>query len=937
MNSDRYGQMPQTSSHPGSGGIPPSHFLNQPNQPQYSQHAQGYPNSTSAPSFPQRTLAPALPRDQQSAAYPPPNYTQAEARSGAPNPWNGGDAMSNAAADSKDPARHVVGQQGRRGILPSAPGRPAVAPNAAASPGSTSTAKNAAIPTKDADGKFPCPNCTKTYLHAKHLKRHMLRHTGDRPYMCVLCKDTFSRSDILKRHFQKCSVRRGNPTGASHLSNPAAHLKKNQAAANKAAGASISSAETTPNQMTAAYGQTSMGGPIATTTSAYPDATSISNAPTHTPASSMGRSDEVYGSSGAAPYQNWQQMNTKQHNPMLFHPNSSSPDHFAVSSSSEDKRSILAAAPAHHGEGEWMYAGGQEQYLFPTSMSNGYDSMTAHTGDVKKDFDGHEPAQGNYYMPSTSFGADGTLGPGPLLWATAPSHDDLVQIKANQLVDFCFPGGLQESLQEQELNAQIRVCLTADNIKHFLSSFTNWQGHFPYLHLPTFDFTRVYDGLILSIVCMGAVYSDQVSVDTVRVLIQRTKQGITRTSHLYQELRDANLIAAQSLPILSLADLEQLQACLMLQVLSIWHGGPEERATARADCPMWSTLVHRYRMLETTEARDGSYSSLHNLRAEERFDPAHWDWESWIEQEKRLRLLYFIYLFDAALCVWFNCVPSLDPAEIRLPLPSDDAAWEAKTSEECAQALGIRGPEIQASVNLSGSRRQNQLQLHHFIATLLDTTVELPPRTTNVYSKFILIHVLLVQTWKTHQHIALGISDPPSKTFDPATGQPSAQPLLEASLQRNTTPDNRSVQVAEARNFQVLQIINSGLARFKHIWDQDMVVQYPPHLYATNPIRRIGFCRDGNLFYWLAKCNVQLNRSGDLRLAPDQRFLQVMNLLKQARKWAQSDAAQRGEEAGSANEAVKDYPPVSALILDMKKLFRPLSDLIEEPRLGTKY
>lgn len=51
--------------------------------------------------------------------------------------------------------------------------------------------------------------------------------TGDRPYMCVLCRDTFSRSDILKRHFIKCSVRRGNPTGATHLSHPQAHVKKN--------------------------------------------------------------------------------------------------------------------------------------------------------------------------------------------------------------------------------------------------------------------------------------------------------------------------------------------------------------------------------------------------------------------------------------------------------------------------------------------------------------------------------------------------------------------------------------------------------------------------------------------------------------------------------------------------------------------------------------
>ncbi|ELQ41146.1 hypothetical protein OOU_Y34scaffold00300g7 [Pyricularia oryzae Y34] len=42
--------------------------------------------------------------------------------------------------------------------------------------------------------------------------------TGVRPYKCVLCGNTFSRSDLLKRHFQKCSIRRGNPTGASHLS-----------------------------------------------------------------------------------------------------------------------------------------------------------------------------------------------------------------------------------------------------------------------------------------------------------------------------------------------------------------------------------------------------------------------------------------------------------------------------------------------------------------------------------------------------------------------------------------------------------------------------------------------------------------------------------------------------------------------------------------------
>ncbi len=135
---------------------------------------------------------------------------------------------------------HVVGSQGRRGILPSAAGRPAAIPGP-----STNGQKPAPTPPKDAEGKYPCPHCNKNYLHAKHLKRHLLRReypmpgqfelaligtldTGVRPYTCGLCKDTFSRSDILKRHFQKCSVRRGNPSGENHLSHSRANKKSRQ-------------------------------------------------------------------------------------------------------------------------------------------------------------------------------------------------------------------------------------------------------------------------------------------------------------------------------------------------------------------------------------------------------------------------------------------------------------------------------------------------------------------------------------------------------------------------------------------------------------------------------------------------------------------------------------------------------------------------------------
>ena len=60
--------------------------------------------------------------------------------------------------DNLEPPKHVVGSQDRRGILPSAPGRPAVT---ATGTGST---KNTMIPSKDADGKFPCPHKPATTM-----------------------------------------------------------------------------------------------------------------------------------------------------------------------------------------------------------------------------------------------------------------------------------------------------------------------------------------------------------------------------------------------------------------------------------------------------------------------------------------------------------------------------------------------------------------------------------------------------------------------------------------------------------------------------------------------------------------------------------------------------------------------------------------------------
>jgi hypothetical protein len=45
-----------------------------------------------------------------------------------------------------------------------------------------------------------------------------------------------------------------------------------------------------------------------------------------------------------------------------------------------------------------------------------------------------------------------------------------------------------------------------------------------------------------------------------------------------------------------------------------------------------------------------------------------------------LRIMHLVFLCSEALVLYFNYEPQLDPLEIKLPLPCDDAAWEANTS-----------------------------------------------------------------------------------------------------------------------------------------------------------------------------------------------------------------------------------------------------------------
>lgn len=575
--------------------------------------------------------------------------------------------------------------------------------------------------------------------------------------------------------------------------------------------------------------------------------------------------------------------------------------------------------------------------MFASSMSGSYEAMHTQVDPKKEDFDQGVAASNNYYIAPTSLGADGTLG--PLLWNLDATQGHPFQLKSDRLVDFCFPGGIQDSLQEQQNNANLRACLTADNIKHFLELFSNFQGHFPFLHMASFSFTEAYDGLSLTIICIGAVYSDRVSQIQVRGLMQRAKNGIERTSQVFQQAQMGDA-SDPSPPRLcaTVRHLEEIQAIFLLFILFTWHGGPADRASARMESRKLFRIVRRCQMFEPIGPQSEGYSYLHNLPASEQADHSQWNWAVWVSQEIRLRVMYLVFLYNAALVLYFNCEPHFDPSEIKLPLPCDDAAWEATTSEQCASALGMNGLDAQKAINRSGSLRLKQMDMHLAIESLYSSATAVQPRAANVFSKFILVHALHIQIWQLQRQLPAGMPTPSIAPTSPLARLQQDDGPYPAYVGRaapgyaspDHSPPSDTPRGGLPQSTKLVRSITNALIKWKSMWDHDMQLQYPPlHDLASTP-RRLGFCRDGVHFYWLARAFLQTNRLSDWQLPADHRFNQVMSGLRQVREFGKSDAAKRGEEPGSVS-AIDHAYNMEALELDMKKLFRPIEDVADSP------
>lgn len=499
-----------------------------------------------------------------------------------------------------------------------------------------------------------------------------------------------------------------------------------------------------------------------------------------------------------------------------------------------------------------------------------------------------------------------------------PSHNQTpYQRLSDQILNFFYPP--HQAFDPS--SAGMNLYFSPDNIKEFLEKYSHFHIHMPFLHIASFKISEAYIGLLAGMCCIGACYSDRVTSPAVREMMDFLRVALERDCKVLSETGLQN----QGQRFVTRTDVEELQAALLLCILLLWNGTPQQRERARQIHPL--LVAHARRMNLLQPSNDPSLTSpLHRSDFNpNEFKSDKFDWPTWIDQERRSRLMFGVYLYDVAMGLYFNSHALIDLFDLRLPLPCDDAAWDADNADKCSKALGLQGPEAVLQTNPYGTQRAKQPELDWALKALLHPSWQIQPSSTNLYGKFVLIHAILAlirraQVEGSAAQLSKYGTPPPSDWMTPAGGDSG-----------RATPIDGAALNADGQSVKALVI---ALDKFKSNWDMDMSRQFPLTIPGSNNPHRHGFSRDGIHFYWLAKYLFKHTKSTDLQLAPDMRFMQVMQLLKSVKAWVVSDGASRGEELGSVGE-IDDQYGVTDLTLEMAKLFKPLPQSVGDAAMVT--
>ncbi|KAK5086725.1 hypothetical protein LTR05_003893 [Lithohypha guttulata] len=182
--------------------------------------------------------------------------------------------------------------------------------------------------------------------------------------------------------------------------------------------------------------------------------------------------------------------------------------------------------------------------------------------------------------------------------------------------------------------------------------FKHYNAHFPILHEASFVPDDVPALLLVALLTLGATLSSHERHFQVSQKIHDSLRWLIFGSEAFQPP----------------APLWCVQALLLVQAHEKMFSSRKHHEMAHIFHGSIITLMRRgssYNSEWAEETHDGS--SLERA------------WHLWVEKESSKRAAYFAFIMDAQHASVFGHVPALSVSDLRLPLPSPDAMWDASS------------------------------------------------------------------------------------------------------------------------------------------------------------------------------------------------------------------------------------------------------------------
>jgi hypothetical protein len=194
--------------------------------------------------------------------------------------------------------------------------------------------------------------------------------------------------------------------------------------------------------------------------------------------------------------------------------------------------------------------------------------------------------------------------------------------------------------------------------------FTVYHPQQPLIHWPTFDMHTVSLPLLLAVVFGGSVHC----IPTDGALSTRSFFDLGE-DFIFENLR--NVVATPDLGH-DRHGLEALQAALLIVALqSSFNNEAARRRVRISRHPELIAAIRSLKLLEPAQAMRTSNGIP--------------EWTAFIEEESRVRAVYFMFVVDSMNTFFLSQLPKIAIAEVSQTLPCNDVLFDASTPEEFTQ------------------------------------------------------------------------------------------------------------------------------------------------------------------------------------------------------------------------------------------------------------